>query len=291
MKKGIALLLAVCMMLVLGACASEKKSGEAASPYGLVEEGKLLVAMSPDFSPMEFVDTSKSGQEQYVGFDVMLAQYLAQEMGLEMVIKPMSFEACQTAVQMKSVDLAISGFSYMEERAENFSLSDYYYAGDNETQHTIIVSADKAGTFSKAEDFQGMTIGAQAASLQENLCNNQLKDIAQIDLYKAIDDAVLALKTGKIDGVAVAEGNGKAIIANNPDLAISGFYFPIDEAAENNLILLHKEASALTEKVNEILAQAKDAGLYGEWYAKAQELAGISTASEVTYDDQGNKAD
>ena len=41
MKKGIALLLAVCMMLVLGACASEKKSGEAASPYGLVEEGKL----------------------------------------------------------------------------------------------------------------------------------------------------------------------------------------------------------------------------------------------------------
>ena len=96
---------------------------------------------------------------------------------------------------------------------------------------------------------------------------------------------------GMLPDLTDPEEARKAIIASNPDLAISGFYFPIDEAAENNLILLHKEASALTEKVNEILAQAKDAGLYGEWYAKAQELAGISTASEVTYDDQGNKAD
>ena len=36
-----------------------------------------LATLSPDFSPMEFVDSSKTGQDQYVGFDVTLAKYIA----------------------------------------------------------------------------------------------------------------------------------------------------------------------------------------------------------------------
>lgn len=40
-------------------------------------DGVLTVALSPDFSPMEFVDSSKIGQDQYVGFDVTLAKYIA----------------------------------------------------------------------------------------------------------------------------------------------------------------------------------------------------------------------
>ena len=57
----------------------------------------LKVAMSPDFAPMEFVDLSKTGQAQFVGFDVRLAEYLAKELGRELEIVPMSFDACQTA--------------------------------------------------------------------------------------------------------------------------------------------------------------------------------------------------
>ena len=33
-----------------------------------------------------------------VGFDVTLAKYIAERLGLELVIMPMSFDACQTAV-------------------------------------------------------------------------------------------------------------------------------------------------------------------------------------------------
>ena len=36
-----------------------------------------LAALSPDFSSMEFVDSSKTGQDQYVGFDMTLAKYIA----------------------------------------------------------------------------------------------------------------------------------------------------------------------------------------------------------------------
>lgn len=288
MKKLIPLILAALLVFCAVGCSSKSANTDTDTPYALVESGKLLVAMSPDFAPMEFVDTTKSGQEQYVGFDVSLAKYIASELGLELVIKPMSFDACMTAVETGAVDMAISGFSYTPDRAERFSLSDYYFAGDNETAQTIIVSADKAGAFSVAEDFQGMTIAAQGASLQESLVTEQLAGIAELSVYKAVDDAVLALKTGKVDGVAVAEGNGKAIIANNPDLAMSGFLFTIDEAAENNLILMNKTSTELTEAVNGVLAKALDAGLYGQWYEDAMSLALGDTYSEISYDDDGN---
>ena len=276
MKKLIVWVLAAAMVLCGVAC--QKK-----------EEKKVLtVAMSPDFAPMEFVDTSKTGQDQFVGFDVTLANYLAQELGMELELKPMSFDACQTAVQLGSVDMSISGFSWKADRAENFLLSDYYIAGDNETEQSVITTKAKENTITEAKGFSGMKVGAQAASLQEQLVKEALvPEGAQLVVYKSIDDAVLALQTGKIDALAVAHGNGEAIISNNPDIAFTGYDFDVDPKYENNVILLNKNSTELLEKVNAALAKALAANLYDGWYEDAKALAGIETAEEVSYDDEG----
>ena len=279
MKKIFALLLAALLLAVccFGGCAKKQAA-------------TLTVAISPDFAPMEFVDTSKTGQDQYIGFDITLAKYIAQEMGRTLVLKPMSFDACQAAVQTGSVDMSISGFSYTAERAENFNLSDYYYAGDNETEQAIITTKANEGKWTKAGDFAGLTVGAQTASLQMNLCNEQLPDSATIKEFSDLGTAVEALRNGNIDALAVAKGNGDAILASNDALAFTGFEFEVDESAENNVILLKKGNDALTKQVHEILAKAYAAGLYGGWYEEAEVLAGIKTAAEVSYDEQGNVA-
>lgn len=276
MKKLIVWVLAAAMVLCGVAC--QKK-----------EEKKVLtVAMSPDFAPMEFVDTSKTGQDQFVGFDVTLANYLAQELGMELELKPMSFDACQTAVQLGSVDMSISGFSWKADRAENFLLSDYYIAGDNETEQSVITTKAKENTITEAKGFSGMKVGAQAASLQEQLVKEALvPEGAELVVYKSIDDAVLALQTGKIDALAVAHGNGEAIISNNPDIAFTGYDFDVDPKYENNVILLNKNSTELLEKVNAALAKALAANLYDGWYEDAKALAGIETAEEVSYNDEG----
>ena len=276
MKKLIVWMLAAAMVLCGVAC--QKK-----------EEKKVLtVAMSPDFAPMEFVDTSKTGQDQFVGFDVTLANYLAQELGMELELKPMSFDACQTAVQLGSVDMSISGFSWKADRAENFLLSDYYIAGDNETEQSVITTKAKENTITEAKGFSGMKVGAQAASLQEQLVKEALvPEGAELVVYKSIDDAVLALQTGKIDALAVAHGNGEAIISNNPDIAFTGYDFDVDPKYENNVILLNKNSTELLEKVNAALAKALAANLYDGWYEDAKALAGIETAEEVSYNDEG----
>ena len=304
MKKIISLILvaalAICSVFALGACQKPATSNGLSAAYDKIADSlkfddsnceEFVVAMSPDFAPMEFVDLAKSGDDKYVGFDVLLAMYLAKEMNKKLVIKPMSFDACQAAVQSGQVDAAISGFSWTADRAENYEITDWYEAGDNETEQVLITTKENAGKFTTAESLAGKKVGAQGASLQELLVNEQLVTAgAEISLYGDLSLAVEALKTGKIDALAVAHGNGEAFISQNPDsLDWAGFSFVVDDLYKNNVILLQKGDTALLATINAALAKAKAAGLYDTWYETCEIYSQIKTADQLGYDDEGNK--
>ena len=277
MKKFFVLLMALSMLLSMTACGASGSGDELKT----ITEGKLTVALSPDFAPMEFVDPTKEGQDMYVGFDVTLAKFIAENLGLELVIMPMSFDACQTAVYAGTVDMSISGFSWTEEREQNYNMSDYYHAGDNEDEQVLITLASNGDKFATAEGLKGAKIGAQNASLQQSLTAEQLPD-SELVIFTDIGTGVLQLKNGDFDCIAVAAGNGDAIIASNPEIAMSGFKFVVDEKYTGNVILLQKGADALTEAVNNILEKAEQ--YYEKWYNDAKSTAGI----DVSYDDEGN---
>ena len=249
----------------------------------------LVVAMSPDFAPMEFYDTAKSGDDAIVGFDVILATYIAKELGMKLKIDPMSFDASMAAVASGNADLAISGFSWTAERAETFLISDYYVAGENETEQILITTADKAAQFTADKtDFTGLKIGAQGGSLQQLLVEEQLvPQGAQIELYENINVAATALATGDIDALAVAHGNGEALA--NETIVLSDYFFEVDEKYKNNVILLNKEDAELLEAVNAALAKAMAADVYDTWYEACQIYAEVKTLDELGYDDDGNK--
>ena len=291
MKKIIATILAIAMLACFfTACGESTKNDEkhytVSGKFSDVSvqtltEGKLTVAISPDFAPMEFVDPTKTGQDMYVGFDVILANYIADELGLELVLMPMDFYACQTAVYAGIVDMSISGYSWTEDRAENANLSAYYYAGDNENEQVLITLKANEGLFDTAEKLAGQKIGAQNASLQQSLVEAQLPG-SELVLFTDIGTAVLQLKSGDFQFLAVAGGNADAIIAANPDIALAGFNFYVDPKETGNVILLQKGADALTDIVNQILAESEQ--YWGTWYEIAQSISGI----EQSYDDDGN---
>ena len=305
MKKIISLILvaalACCSAFALGSC-DFNLGGEnnLSAAYDKIAESlefddsaceEFVVAMSPDFAPMEFVDLAKSGDDKYVGFDVLLAKYLAKELNKKLVIKPMSFDAVQAAVQAGQVDAGISGFSWTADRAENYEITDWYEAGDNETEQVLITTKENAGKFTTAESLAGKKVGAQGASLQELLVNEQLVSKgAEISLYADLPLAVEALKTGKIDALAVAHGNGEAFISQNTDsLDWAGFDFVVDDLYKNNVILLQKGNTELLTAVNAALAKAKAEGLYDTWYETCEIYSEIKTADQLGYDDEGNK--
>lgn len=245
----------------------------------------LRVAMSPDFAPMEFVDPTKSGQDQFVGFDVSLANYLANGLERKLQIVPMSFDACQEAVEQGEVDMAISGFSWLPQREERFNLSITYHAGDNSANQVLLTRQEKAASFSDPDAFSGIMVGAQSASLQEWLVRQQLPG-AYLLTYTDLDQGLQLLRDNTIQAMAVAEGNANAILASSSGFAKAAYRFEISEELTDNLILLPKGADELTNAVNDLLRQAQSAGYYPQWYAQALTQAGI----EIHYDSQGHVA-
>ena len=295
MKKIISMLLALVMALSLVACGAQPTTNDnddtasggdsAAEPANALEkikaDGVLTVALSPDFSPMEFVDSSKTGQDQYVGFDVTLAKYIAENLGVELVIEPMSFDASQTAVYTGAVPMSISGYSWTEERAANYELSDYYYAGDNETRQALLIRKDDADKYSSPEALAGQDVGAQNASLQMQLVTEQLSGANPVAIGD-ITVGVMELKSGNIEALAVAYGNAEMIVDANPDLAICTWEFNVKAEYSANVIMMQKGETELLDAVNAILAQAKEANLYDGWYKDAVELGKSENAQELT---------
>ena len=298
--KVLSLALAAITLFVLCACGTAASSPAAgpvsdaaateasAASNGVLDEikasGELHITLSPDFAPMEFIDSSKDGQEQYVGFDVTLAKYIADYIGVDLVIEPMSFDACQTAVYTGSVPMSISGYSWTEERGENYEISDYYYAGDNETEQVILIKKTDADKYTSAEDFSGVDVGAQNASLQMNLLTSQLPDANPITIGD-LGVGVLELQNGSIEALAVAKGNAEMILDSNPDLMICSWEFEVAAEYEANVILITKGETALLNVVNEALAKAYADGLYGTWYEDAVALAQSENAAEVSVED------
>lgn len=298
--KVFSLALAAITLFVLCACGTAASSPAAgpvsdaapteasAASNGVLDEikasGELHITLSPDFAPMEFIDSSKDGQEQYVGLDVFLAKYIADYIGVDLVIEPMSFDACQTAVYTGSVPMSISGYSWTEERGENYEISDYYYAGDNETEQVILIKKTDADKYTSAEDFSGVDVGAQNASLQMNLLTSQLPDANPVTIGD-LGVGVLELQNGSIEALAVAKGNAEMIIDSNPDLMICSWEFEVAAEYEANVILITKGETALLNVVNEALAKAYADGLYGTWYEDAVALAKSENAAEVSVED------
>lgn len=283
LKKFVCLLLAALTVFALCACGSSDKS----ALQEIKDSGVLTVALSPDFAPMEFVDSSKTGQEQYVGFDVMLAQFIADELGVKLEIQAMSFDACQTAVSTGSVPMSISGYSWTEERAENFELSDYYYAGENETEQVLLIRKADADKYKTAEDFDGVDVGAQNASLQMMMVTEQLPN-AKAYTIGDIGVGVLELQSGNIEALAVAAGNAEMIVDSNPDLMVCEWEFDVKAEYEANVVLIAKGETELLEAVNAALQKAYDEGYYGGWYEEAVELAKSENAAEVSIEDGAN---
>ena len=293
--KVLSLALAAITLFVLCACGTAASSPAAgpvsdaapteasAASNGVLDEikasGELHITLSPDFAPMEFVDSSKDGQEQYVGLDVFLAKYIADYIGVELVIEPMSFDACQTAVYTASVPMSVSGYVWTEERAESYEISDYYYDGDNKIEPVILIRTADAEKYTSSEDFNGVDVGAQNASLQMQLVTSQLPDANPVAVGD-VGTGVLELQNGSIEALAVAKGNAEIIMDANPDLVLCPWEFTITEETEAFVILITKGETALLNVVNEALAKAYSEGMYGVWHDEAVALAKVVNGTE-----------
>lgn len=259
-----AALAAAMLMAAMSGCGSSQNRLEK-----IKESGKLVLATSPDFAPLEFEDLS-SGEAQYVGSDIELAKYIAEKLGVELEISAMDFSAVQAAIPSGQADIAISGFAKTEERAQNMELSTPFNITEDGGQ-TVLVAKGEGANYTAAEDFSGLQIGAQNGSLQYNLVSSQLPDDVEIVPVGSLNDGVLMLETGKIDALASDLSNAELLLESHDGIETTDFMF--EYSSEGNVAAVKKGETELIEAVNEIIEEVNELGLYDQWKEEATELA------------------
>ena len=297
-KKVLAALLAGCMVMSLAACGggnndtasdssaettddtSADDAGDAAA-IETVTEGKLTVATSPDYAPYEFYAIDEEGNPTLAGFDLALAQYIADYMGLELEIITVDFDGVLSELQTKSVDLGMAGLAPDEKRENIMAFSDIYYDGEQSVV-TTKENADKFTSFDALND-PDVQVGAQIASLQFDLANENTPDADIISLPK-VTDIVSELVAGTLDAAFMETAIAESYQKNYPDLQI---VLDVETDVTGSAIGVVKDNQPLLDAVNEAIAAAVEDGSMDQFVAEANELAAGQTY-EGLLDDAGN---
>ena len=253
----------------------------------ILDKGQIVLATSPDYPPSEFVDD----QGNVKGSDIMLAQYIANSLGVDLKVETMDFNAVLTAVDTGKVDIGISGFGYKADRAEQFELSHGYQSSSAAAHHTLLVPAEKADEYKSLADFSGKKIDTQANSLQEMYVTDQIPD-ADLQKVATLDQAILELQTGKIDAIALDSTTAKNYAETSDGMFVSvyeknGVEFDLSQYADEsgNVVAVKKGETSLIDAVNQVIDSLATSGkyesnLYTDMYYAACDAAGVSPNEE-----------
>ena len=279
-KRMAALLLALICVLSLAACgsngqtASNPSSAQAmssADPEGtptidaIKAKGELVVGTSADYPPYEF-HTEIDGEDTIVGFEISIAQYYADALGVELKIVDMPFDSLLIGLGKGEFDLVLAGMTANDDRRKSADFTDIIFTNDQ----IVMIRKEDADKFTKIEDLVGHKVGAQTGSDPMKLAQESYGAENVIGLVKN-QDLVMELKAGKIDAIQTTSLTAIPYVNANDDLMIQELGFPENTAGFSAAI--PKNQPDLLNFLNEKLAEMKDQGLIEQYVEEAQALA------------------
>ncbi|HSJ36832.1 MAG TPA: transporter substrate-binding domain-containing protein [Planococcus sp. (in: firmicutes)] len=244
-KKSLFIALLASAALFLGACSDDSAAGS--------EEKKILeMGTSAEFAPFE----SRNPQGEIVGFDIDLANYIADELGYELQIKDMKFDGLIGALQNNRVDIVIAGMSATDSRRENVDFStEYNHSGE------MFVTAE-GSDIKTLEDLEGLTVGVQLGTIQEEGAKKILEEEDINFELKALDDSgalVQEILSGRID---VAYMDKEVALGYLAQQDLEAFDDPTTSSP--GMAVAFPKGSDLVDEVNAALAKAEESGFLKE---------------------------
>lgn len=160
-------------------------------------EGVLTIGVDNTYPPMEYNDEDTG---ELVGFDIDLANALAEKMGLEVNFVSTAWDAIFIGLDTEKYDCIMSSVSMTEERLENFEFTTPYLANGQ-----VIVVKPGDESVQTPADLEGKKVGVQLETTADTACKKHLESGVTFDLiqYDSIDLAFLAMKSGNVDCIVV----------------------------------------------------------------------------------------
>ncbi|MCA0385668.1 MAG: transporter substrate-binding domain-containing protein [Firmicutes bacterium] len=228
------------------------------------DSGKLVLGTSADYPPFEF-HLEVDGKDTIVGFDIDIANKIAAAIGVELEIVDMKFEGLLPALTAGKIDLIVSGMTPTDERKQSVDFSVVYY----DARQTMLVASDSKDVLNTIEAFAGKVIGAQKGSIQETLAATTFT-ASEVKAIDKIPNLMMELKTGKVDGLVLAEPVAKQYAAANPDLAVNG----LDLGSEGgSAVAVQKDSGAFLDLINQTIEEMISSGEMDQVIADAMLLS------------------
>ena len=244
MKKILALIMALAMVFVLGACGGNAEQTDA--EY-ITEKGTLVIGYTL-FAPMNYLDDA----ENLTGFEVEFGKAVCEKLGVEPVFQLIDWKSKETELNSKAIDCIWNGMTITEERQTNMSISTPYMAN----KQVLVVKADKAGLTS----VDGLKIVAESESAGEKVAKTDAF-FANAD-YTAVDSqakALMEVKSGTADGCVVDYVCSIGMIGEGTDyedlVVVDSQAF-----AEEKYGIAFRKGSDMTDKVNAAITELVNDG-------------------------------
>lgn len=189
MKKLIAVLLSAVMLIsVFTACAKNEKTAG---------QEEFVVGFDAEFPPMGFMAEDGS----YTGFDLALAEEVANRLGMKFVAQPIAWDAKDTELESGNIDCIWNGFT-MTGREDSYTWSEPYM----KNAQVVVVRNDSG--IASLDDLAGKIVCVQKdssglAAVEENAdFKDSLADLVQVDSYL---NAIMELESGAVDAIVMDE--------------------------------------------------------------------------------------
>ena len=257
--RGILVLLIALPMIFLSGCG---KGNEKADFEYIKDKGTLIVGLDDTFAPMGFRDEN----DKLVGFDIDLAREVGKELGVEVKFEPIDWDGKEAELKSKNIDCIWNGMSATPDRKKSMGLSKKYLEN-----RILVTSLDPKINVKNVDELKNYKIGTQAGSaaleaIEKNEKYDTFKD--NIKEYDTYDAAILDMKAGRVDVVAIDEVYAIYNTAKKDKLYTSDFNFGADYYA----VGFRKEDKETVKKFNKALKKVIDSGKAGEvstkWFGK-----------------------
>jgi len=183
----------------------------------ILKRGKLIVGMDVSdvrYQPFEM----KNANGELIGFDVDLAQMMADELGVSLEIVQIGWDGIIPALINRKFDVIISGMGVTTERNKVINFSDPYYLSGK----CLLIHIDSAGIITSYRDLNASDMVVATAFYSDMALDRYIPN-ASIMRYTTDEEAVMD----------VIGGNSDAYIADKARIAIYARRYP-----DNTLALL-----------------------------------------------------
>lgn len=186
------------------------------------QAGTFPFCTDPTFPPMEFATTSG----QVTGFDVDMAQQLAQTWGANAKAVKTAFPGLIPALNSKKCDAVVSGIFVTPDRRKEAGVVSYM-----RTHRVLIVAAGNPKGITKPQALQGKSVAVQAGTkYEEYLKALQGKLGFTLQSYPGDNDAVAQVLLGRADAVLTQDTSYAYQAKQHPGKLAVGYTFAKSDA-------------------------------------------------------------